>query len=225
MSGLLGRVTKMEKCSWEDNKSGCRGSSEFQNSTLAKKLAVNPARGAVYLWKWKSMSGQVAATCIYTSVTTMYGCNFLRLIMQPGERKNLHACQKHALIHRGAKCGALLWRMQKIMEKAWTVLGAESKRNGAEREHPIQFPNCAGSEYKHKGFITGRSLLKAGANSASSSTRRESSKHGRRGWRWREQQEDRRRNIEVKWHQEGREEDETRKNNSSYLSVLQQHCH
>lgn len=48
----------------------------------------------------------------------------------------------------------------------------ECKRNRAAREHPIQFQNCAGSEYKHKGFIAGRSLLKAGANSPSSSTRR-----------------------------------------------------
>lgn len=170
-------------------------------------------------------SGQVAATCIYTAglleVTAMYGWMQLCEAHYATRWEGEFACmpkKKRTLIRRGTKCGALLWRMQKIMEKAWTVLGAESKRNGAEREHPIQFPNCAGSEYKHKGFITGRSLLKAGANSASSSTRRESGKHGRRGRRWREQQEDRHRNTKVEWHQEGAKEDETRKNNISYLA-------
>lgn len=44
------------------------------------------------------------------------------------------------------------------------------------REHPIQFRNGVGSEYKHKGFITGRSLLKAGANSHSSSKKGENSR-------------------------------------------------
>lgn len=53
------------------------------------------------------------------------------------------------------------------------------KRNEAGREHPIQFRNGTGSEYKHKGFIAGLSQLKAEANSSSSSTMRENSRDGR----------------------------------------------
>lgn len=47
------------------------------------------------------------------------------------------------------------------------------KVRGTERGENIQFnfPNGVGSEYKHKGFITGRSLLKAGVNSPSQSRR------------------------------------------------------
>lgn len=75
----------------------------------------------------------------------------------------------------GTQCGALWQALREIMEKARTMLGA-----GARREHPIQFRNGAGSQYKHKGFITGGSLLKAGANSPSSSTRRENIREGRR---------------------------------------------
>lgn len=56
----------------------------------------------------------------------------------------------------------------------------EGKRNRAGREHPIQFRNGAGSQYKHKGFITGGSPSKAGANSPSSSTRRGNIREGRR---------------------------------------------
>ncbi|KAM3590805.1 uncharacterized protein V6R79_016892 [Siganus canaliculatus] len=70
--------------------------------------------------------------------------------------------------------------MQKIMgkkrEPCWEL---EGKKNRARGEHPIQFRKRSSSEYKHKGFITGRSLLKAAANSPSSSTREE--KRGGKG--------------------------------------------